>query len=356
MTKSKYILIIFALILIPDTSNAVVSPDFLVQVGSSLGIILSTIGVIFATGFGFVTGLFQRLFCKLGIKKNLTKVVVVIVIIASTVLVAGYVLFQYREHVRIKKEETYTRDSLRSFLPEVEKHDFQGSKDLSSSVSTKDFFEIVENLGEVVLLDIREGPEVEAGFLPGSKYVRFADVFSGGWKELDKEKEFYVLCWSGLRGKIVADFLVKKGMKAYFLENGISGWYFQGGSFVGDIYLQSSYPDPIHSYEITSEEASELVGNGAYVLDSRSDGSFVSDHIAGSSYATTLGVPTKDLEDAYKNIPKNKEVILVCNNLVSCFDARITGMELANRGYHYVGRVSISNSKELSHVSKTSRD
>ena len=48
--------------------------------------------------------------------------------------------------------------------------------------------------------------------------------------------------------------------------------------------------------------------------------------------------PTNDLEKAFAQVPAGSTVITVCDNYVNCFDAKITAVELEERGNAFIGR------------------
>ena len=77
---------------------------------------------------------------------------------------------------------------------------------------------------DYIVLDARENLEYDNGNLPGSIHIRFADLKAGRWIEVPNDKFVYVLCWSGIRGKEVAEFLRTKKIVAMYLENGADGW------------------------------------------------------------------------------------------------------------------------------------
>jgi hypothetical protein len=51
-----------------------------------------------------------------------------------------------------------------------------------------------------------------------------------------------------------------------------------------------------------------------------------------------LYTPSSGLDEAFAQVPKNAEVITVCDGYVNCFDARVTGIELEKRGHKFLGR------------------
>ncbi len=91
------------------------------------------------------------------------------------------------------------------------------------------------------MLDAREDEEFAIGNYPGSHHLRFADIKAGEWIQLPTDQIIYVLCWSGIRGKEVADFLRSKKILARYVERGADGWVSFGGKWLGEIKFRSVY-------------------------------------------------------------------------------------------------------------------
>lgn len=92
-------------------------------------------------------------------------------------------------------------------------------------ISNADFAkELKKPEGSYIVLDARENLEYDLGHMSGSLHIRFADLQAGRWVELPKDRFIYVLCWSGIRGKEVTEFLDSKKIAAKYLESGANGW------------------------------------------------------------------------------------------------------------------------------------
>ena len=74
-----------------------------------------------------------------------------------------------------------------------------------------------------VLLDVREGWEIEYCRIDGSSFIPMREVQR--WNELDPEAEIVVICHHGVRSYHVANFLEHQGFSAvYNLSGGVDGW------------------------------------------------------------------------------------------------------------------------------------
>ena len=75
-----------------------------------------------------------------------------------------------------------------------------------------------------VLLDVREGWEIEYCRIDGSNFIPMREV-QQRWDELDPEVETVVICHHGVRSYHVASFLEHQGFGAvYNLSGGVDGW------------------------------------------------------------------------------------------------------------------------------------
>jgi rhodanese-related sulfurtransferase len=77
---------------------------------------------------------------------------------------------------------------------------------------------------EPLVLDVREGWELEIARLPGARHIPMNEI-PARLGELDREAEVIVLCRSGGRSMQVAQFLERQGFRdAVNLTGGILAW------------------------------------------------------------------------------------------------------------------------------------
>jgi rhodanese-related sulfurtransferase len=206
-------------------------------------------------------------------------------------------------------------------------------------VTNQDFKNITDSKQtNYIVLDAREDIEYENGYFPGSLHIRFADLKAGRWIELPKDKFIYVICWSGIRGKEVAEFLRTKKIVASYLENGANGWVEFGGKWNGSIKFGEKYTDSRYQIVFSTEEVKNKVKGGVILVDTREPYKFNQSHIAGSVNIPIMYTATINLEKVFSQVPPKSKVITVCDGYVNCFDAKITGVELERRGDEFLGR------------------
>ncbi|WP_417168760.1 rhodanese-like domain-containing protein [Terrihalobacillus insolitus] len=77
-----------------------------------------------------------------------------------------------------------------------------------------------ENLN---IIDVREDNEVETGKIPGAKHIPLGEILTR-LDELDKEKEYIMVCRSGNRSSLASEWLTEKGFKVKNMVGGMSNW------------------------------------------------------------------------------------------------------------------------------------
>ena len=207
------------------------------------------------------------------------------------------------------------------------------------SISNEDFQELINSDREdYVVLDAREDLEHENGSFPGSTHIRYADLQAGMWIDLPEDKYVYVLCWSGIRGQEVAEFLRTKDIVASYLAGGASSWVEFGGKWDGNIKFGEKYTEDRYKITYSTDDVRSYVEDGVVLVDCREPWVYEEWHIEGSVNIPIMYTPSIDLEEAFAQVPAGSTVITVCDDYVNCFDAKITGVELEDRGITFIGR------------------
>ncbi len=188
------------------------------------------------------------------------------------------------------------------------------------------------------VLDAREDEEYEIGNYPNSHHIRFADIKAGDWIKLPTDQPIYVLCWSGIRGKEVADFLRTKKILARYVEKGADGWVTYGGRWNGKIKFRDAYTAEQYKVVFTSDQVRQSVRDGVVLVDSRNVAKYNRSHIPGSISIPIIYTPSSKVEQVLRQGPANSTVITVCDDFVSCFDATVTGLKLERKGHRFLGR------------------
>ena len=78
--------------------------------------------------------------------------------------------------------------------------------------------------GGAILIDVREDWEYEKGHVEGSRWIPLAKLKEES-KDLDKEKEYLLMCKMGGRSQRAAGWLSENGFeKVSNVQGGIMGW------------------------------------------------------------------------------------------------------------------------------------
>lgn len=215
---------------------------------------------------------------------------------------------------------------------------FDDNKNLGLFISNEDFQNVINNGGEIYILDSREDEEYEIGNFPNSVHIRFADLLAGEWISLPTDRVIYVFCWSGIRGKEVAEFLRSKKVLSRYIENGADKWVSFGGKWNGGIKFSAAYPQERYAKTFELDELKDKIASGTVIVDSRNKEKYDSWHIPSSINIPIIYTPSSQIDDLLAKAPAGKSVITVCDDFVSCFDAKLTGLKLEKKGHEFLGR------------------
>ncbi|MFP7252996.1 rhodanese-like domain-containing protein [Terribacillus goriensis] len=73
------------------------------------------------------------------------------------------------------------------------------------------------------IIDVREHNEVALGKIPGAKHIPLGEVLTR-LDELDKDKEYIMVCRSGNRSGLASEWLTNKGFKVKNMTGGMNDW------------------------------------------------------------------------------------------------------------------------------------
>jgi rhodanese-related sulfurtransferase len=88
----------------------------------------------------------------------------------------------------------------------------------------------------LLVLDVREDDEWQAGHVEGSLHVRLRELGQrfAELPELSGAEQTLVVCRSGHRSAYAAGFLLQQGLDAVNLEGGLQAWHAAGRPLVSD--------------------------------------------------------------------------------------------------------------------------
>jgi rhodanese-related sulfurtransferase len=91
-----------------------------------------------------------------------------------------------------------------------------------NSISMPEFEQKIKH-ESVHLIDVREPDEFQGAHLAGSIHIPLNSLPSH-LQNLDRSKDYYVMCYSGGRSTIACQFLSKQGFKVTNIMGGISAY------------------------------------------------------------------------------------------------------------------------------------
>ncbi|MBP9718535.1 hypothetical protein KBD59_04555 [Candidatus Gracilibacteria bacterium] len=215
----------------------------------------------------------------------------------------------------------------------------QADANLPLSISNIEFQQVVNQNSDVYVLDAREDEEYGIGRFPGSHHIRFADLLAGEWISVPTDRVVYVFCWSGMRGKEVANFLRTKKVAARYVERGADKWVEEfHGKWEGGIKFTEAYPAEQFQVTFLLGDMKKYIADGVVLVDSRTPARYEQWHIPGSINIPLIYTPTSKIEERLSEVPPGSKVITVCDEFISCFDAKIGGLKLQRKGHQFLGR------------------
>lgn len=215
---------------------------------------------------------------------------------------------------------------------------FEKNQNVPLEIGDAEFKSVVDSGLDIFVLDAREDEEYEIGYFPESTHIRFADLIAGQWISLPTDKVIYVFCWSGIRGEEVAKFLREKQILARFVETGADGWVSFGGIWIGGIKFLIAHPEERFQKIFSTSLVKQMKTEGVQIVDSRIQDRYEEWHIPGSVNIPVIYTTSNDMDEALAQVPAGSRVITVCDDFVSCFDAKLTGLKLERLGHEFLGR------------------
>ncbi|MBD8014733.1 MULTISPECIES: rhodanese-like domain-containing protein [Planococcus] len=91
------------------------------------------------------------------------------------------------------------------------------------TMTTQQVRELVESKQTINLIDVRETNEVAAGKIPGAINIPLG-LLEFRMNELDKSKEYIMVCRSGGRSGQATSFLENQGYKVTNMDGGMLDW------------------------------------------------------------------------------------------------------------------------------------
>jgi rhodanese-related sulfurtransferase len=91
------------------------------------------------------------------------------------------------------------------------------------TVNVEEVESLLKGNDQVNLIDVREVSEVAAGKIPGAVNIPLG-LLEFRLQELDKSKEYIMICRSGSRSGLATKFLESRGYKVKNMNGGMMSW------------------------------------------------------------------------------------------------------------------------------------
>ena len=292
------------------------------------------------------------------LKKGRVKKIVLSFVLVINLVLAGFMTFDLAvvpavsenhlegdywdiETVLKAEADVSSRAWKRNILEELSTNlnDYRASQNLKmvqlgivESFSPTQLNNLLQKQPETQLLDVREKYEFEGYGLPNSKSLRYGDLANDVWPDLDKNKRVVVICYSGIRGFLVANLLAQHGFKQVaFIRGGLEAWHEAGLPGRGDI----------ENFEFLSQRykrfsRAEIENRPETKIDFRVDA-----YLSSITYLNTQvfngELKTTQQLESFIEALQQQAVILMCETESECYDARMFAYNYEQAGGRILG-------------------
>lgn len=91
------------------------------------------------------------------------------------------------------------------------------------TISPEELLAKMETSDQIHLIDVREADEVATGIIPGAEHIPLG-LIEDKYQDLDKSKEYVLICRSGGRSSKACQFLEGQGFNVTNMSGGMSEW------------------------------------------------------------------------------------------------------------------------------------
>lgn len=166
--------------------------------------------------------------------------------------------------------------------------------------------QLAESMGRVPdlqIVDVRTPSELIDGTVRGARHIPLAELMRR-IGELDPDHPTAILCASGYRAATAAAALAAEGFAdVSTVLGGIGAWRGAG------LPLAIEGEDPMDITEVGVEEADELVGSSAYLLDVREADEWSAGHAPAANW-----IPVAEVESRMDELPKDRQILAICRS------------------------------------------
>ncbi|RUL55147.1 MULTISPECIES: rhodanese-like domain-containing protein [Lysinibacillus] len=91
------------------------------------------------------------------------------------------------------------------------------------TMTTEEIINLLDANEDLNVIDVREADEVEQGMIPGAVHIPLGSIPERA-DELDKTKEYILVCRGGVRSAKAGEYLESQGFEVINLEGGMMAY------------------------------------------------------------------------------------------------------------------------------------
>jgi rhodanese-related sulfurtransferase len=216
---------------------------------------------------------------------------------------------------------------------------YETNKNIDLKIANSELSEIINNKNkDYIILDARENLEYNIWNIPNSTHIRFADLKSGRWLDLPNDKFIYVVCWSWMRWKEVAEYLKSKNLVVRYLEKWVDWWVKFWWNWTWEVTFSKIYNSENYKIVFETTQVKQKEKEWVLLIDSRQPSKFKTSTVKWSINIPIMYTPTSQIDEVFSQVKKWDSIIVICDDYINCFDAKLTWIELEKRWLNFLWR------------------
>jgi len=209
-------------------------------------------------------------------------------------------------------------------------------KDLTKEIPSMTAKELRKRILEgetLIILDVREKSEYAQKYITNSMRFSRSDIakdeqdLKNLLRNVEKPVNIIVHCGNGMRSAYIVGKLRSWSRNAYNLIGGLKAWEEEGYPLIYGKKLPSTHEPIAANLEEAYDYYYRLFRSKTIWIDTRDEDIFNRGHIKGA-----VNIPLEDLDLVIDSIPRNKPLMLYCEN-ASCDSSTAMGRILIENGF-----------------------
>jgi rhodanese-related sulfurtransferase len=213
------------------------------------------------------------------------------------------------------------------------------SKQLPDNLAASDFeLKSIRDNSSILLVDVREPEEFEYGHFKGAVNYRYVDLLKdkdvqNQLREQSINKKVVFYCLNGFRSNVIYNYFIEvdPSMETKWL-NLVNNPDFDKPSN-SDLWLGGKgFISSLPSKKIKMPEFEKLYQGNLYIIDARNE---LNSKVfsANTDVKIPMSLTSREQLSVISKIPTEKEIVIFCDDDISCFFSDTLSINLINRGY-----------------------